>query len=726
MATNSIKFSLTGIDSVALTYYVSSSSTKDLIVYKTGSTIPESSPIECIFEGDPITVYRKSDAVKFSGIDITAGYTYPVECNASGSPFTVKSSASKWDDQNLTVTSNTNETVELYATEQSATYYTSIIYDVGIADGAYNMPSNQNNLKSPVREWTISLRTTKPVWTNYVFTGWYCEDDGNIYQPGDDFVVYGTENGSSYKLIAQWEKSSSSGEDEFDYIVNVYTYVGGVRKNTEKFTFSEKEDTVLIDVREYVDSIYFSNYTYLGFSFVNTGADDDGYYAEVSSGEAQSLYVWFTSNSSGEDDKYSYSYEVYVCVDDEEPVLIESNDDWTSNNSPEELDLSVYIDSSDYEEYTYLGFSYSSSGEPDNSEYIAEITEGQTNKIYLWFQTSSSSEDYYYQYEIYACVDGADPELIDSGETTSPDNPKRFNIKTYAESSDYSDYVYIGFTYYETGYTPDDSTYYVELAEGPVNEIYLWFESSPYYPFTLRVRINDEREYDYDVEKDDNTNKTIVFSECFEELLSSTAYAALYSNTYLGYRKSSSGILREEDSYTFSNHSAVVLYVEFQTAQTVTVTFEHYRGKKKYGDSTTVVFNYGAEVDGSTTEYHKTDIPCCIYGSSDNAFEATTNDQIMKIYYKYRWDNPPKTGNPWEITAKEWNYLRDFIDDQRLANGNAKSGLIDVSRDEIFTFTHYNNMWKAIGKGTEVQRWQEITQALMDELVTNANAMAGL
>lgn len=726
MATNSIKFSLTGINSVALTYYVSSSSTKDLIVYKKGSTIPESSPIECIFEGDPITVYRKSNAIKFSGINITAGYTYPVECNASGSPFTVKSSASKWDDQNLTVTSNTNETVELYAAKQSATYYASIIYDVGTADGAQNMPSNQNNLKSSVREWTVKLRTTKPVWTNYVFTGWYCEDDGAIYQPGDDFDVEGTENGNSYTLIAQWKKNTPSVDDEFDYIINVYTYVGGVRKNTEKFTFSEKEDSVSIDVREYVDSSYFSKYTYLGFSFVNTGADDDGYYAEVSSGEAQSLYVWFASNSSGEDDQYSYSYEVYACIDDEEPVLIESNDDWTSNNSPEELDLSVYIDGSDYEEYTYLGFSYSSSGEPDDSEYIAEITEGLINKIYLWFQTPSSSDEYYYQYEIYVCLDDEDPVLVDEGTTTSSNSEYTLNIEDFIESEDYNNYLYIGFTYSESSSGADDSTIRVPLEPDVPNTVYLWFESSSYYPFTLRVRINDEREYDYDVEKDDNTDETIIFSECFEELLSSTAYTALYSNTYLGYRKTSNGILRKEDSYTFSSHSAVVLYIEFQTAKTVSVTFEHYRGKKKYGDSTTVEFNYGAEVDGSTTDYHKTDIPCCIYGSSDNAFEATTNDQVMKIYYKYRWDNPPQTGQPWKITASEWNYLRDFVDDQRLVAKNDKSGLADVKPKETFTFEHYNNMWKAIGKGTEVQRWQEITQALMDELVINANAMAGL
>lgn len=616
------------------------------------------------------------------------------------------------------------------ATATAKTYYASIIYDVGIADGAYNMPSNQNRLDNNTPEWTEQLRTTTPVWSGYIFTGWYYEGDGQIYKPGAYFDVYGTPSGTSYTLIAQWEKSPSSGEDDYDYIVNFRIYVSGVRVDSVQVTFTNPDTHTDILLNDYIDNLYFAQYEYLGWSYSNSGPDDTGYYVEVSSLEAngkdQDIYVWFQKDSSGEDYQYSYAYEIYAYIDGDDPVLIDSNDYFPSNNSPEELDLSVYIDSSDYEEYTYLGFSYSSSGEPDDSEYIAEITEGQINKIYLWFQTPSSSDEYYYQYEIYVCLDDEDPVLVDEGTTTSSNSEYTLNIKDFIESEDYSNYLYIGFTYSESSSGADDSATRVPLEPDVPNTVYLWFESSSYYPFTLRVRINDEREYDYDVEKDDNTDETIIFSECFEELLSSTAYAALYSNTYLGYRKTSNGILRKEDSYTFSNHSAVVLYVEFQTTQTVTVTFEHYRGKKKYGDSTIAVFNYGAEVDGSTTDYHKTDIPCCIYGSSDKAFEATTNDQIMKIYYKYRWDNPPKTGNPWEITAKEWNYLRDFIDDQRLANGNAKSGLTDVSRDEIFTFTHYNNMWKAIGKGTEVQRWQEITQALMDELVINANAMAGL
>lgn len=107
MAKKGITWSLTGIERIAITYYINST---------------EQEPVE-IYDGDYIEVYCKKDAITFSGVSIRSStHSFPIKCNASGSAFTVATAATSFSDNKLTVSSDTNDTVYLFAVPNYPTY----------------------------------------------------------------------------------------------------------------------------------------------------------------------------------------------------------------------------------------------------------------------------------------------------------------------------------------------------------------------------------------------------------------------------------------------------------------------------------------------------------------------------------------------------------------------------------------------------------------------------
>lgn len=85
----------------------------------------------------------------------------------------------------------------------------------------------------------------------------------------------------------------------------------------------------------------------------------------------------------------------------------------------------------------------------------------------------------------------------------------------------------------------------------------------------------------------------------------------------------------------------------------------------------------------------------------------------------FSWTYEKVEGEPFNLTADEWNDLAAFVNSKR---SRAYSFTVAV-KDYPFTAAMYNEMVEAIGAGTEVEKGDTITADLMNELVTNANNM---
>lgn len=91
---------------------------------------------------------------------------------------------------------------------------------------------------------------------------------------------------------------------------------------------------------------------------------------------------------------------------------------------------------------------------------------------------------------------------------------------------------------------------------------------------------------------------------------------------------------------------------------------------------------------------------------------------------EFAWTYPKTQGAEWNLKAFEWNDLITFVNKKRLALGKTEFSFTPAIKDEtVFTAAIYNEMVNAIGKGTPVSSGKPITADLMNELVTNANAM---
>lgn len=555
--------------------------------------------------------------------------------------------------------------------------------------------SEQKNFSGEYGDGTLSNKTVSSVAFD---CGYFTTDEDS----GVDGYEYTFCNESDYDIYLSFSLSTSSvrsivipsGEER--YLV--------CEPDTIKFDVSNCEVNGESDTFDY---IYWQRTEPTKGTKYQLNSDDGNELSLRSSSDATYTFT-VDGYSTGGDEEYSYSYYIYACVDNNDPVLLYYDDDFTSSDNPETVNVKPYTQSADYSSYNYEGFTKTLSGTPDDSTYTVELQEGVQNNIYLWFKTPVLYE---YSYRIYAIIDNGTASLIGEDEFPSYNDKETLDLSVYYNSSDYDNYNYLGFSYSRAG-TPDDSTDEAVLKDGQVLNIYLWFET-PKYKVKFICYYDDSKLGTYYSDDAYPVGCTVTIKEIAPDL-SEMNYSYQYATD------SNDNIITE-----LTIQAKVSTVYAFYVLNEITVTINHYRGKRKYGSSSTVNVPSGTIVDGADTDYHRSDIPCCIYAKGDKII-AAENATSINIYYKYVWDNPPQTGSPWYITASEWNYLRDFIDDQRLAVGNAKSGLADVISNETFTFTHYNNMWGAIGKGTKVQRWQEITQALMDELVTNANAMAGL
>lgn len=593
---------------------------------------------------------------------------------------------------------------------------------------------------------------------DYVDASYY----NNYDYAGYSFSTTGTKYSGDYATL-------SPGQVQYVYVhfttpVTYYPYelrvrIDGVRESDYDESYS-KNTSQTIYFENILSTSLFDDYKYIGYRTSSAGAIKTGSSHKLTSTSSNILYIEFETPLT------YYPYNVYVYVDGD---YIDDFDKSSSDNVFSTIDLSSILTSALFNDYEFLHYKKNSSSTEYTSYTSVSLSSGTETDIYVYFQSI------YYPYRVYVYVDG--DHIDDYDKSSSTNHSNTIDLSSVLSSTLFNDYV---FSHYTKGSSSTEYTSYtsVNLTKNTTVSIYVYF-TTPVFTVTFRhlqdgTYVESTTEYvnrgstiypenymisytHYVYDHAVNTSGTTItsvkvtsniiinlyyvltsYTITFRHMLGDSSqettesFKAMttitlenYSGNYSGYLYDHAEDSNGDEITSLTVVKTTIVYLIY-ILNTVTITFEHYRGKRKYGDDTTAEVDYGSTVSGSTSAYHRTDIPCCTYAKASSSITATSPDQKIKIYYKYRWDNPPKTGQPWKITASEWNYLRDFIDDQRLADGKSKSGLASVKQNETFTFTHYNNMGTAIGKGSTVIRWQEITQALMDELVTNANAMAGL
>ncbi len=551
MATKGITWSLTGIESIAITYYINSTEQKSIEIY----------------DGDYIEVYCKSNAVTFSGISLSNGYTYPVSCNASGSPFTVKSSSSGWTDRYLTVSSNTNSTVEVYAEEEFS----------GI-------------------EATINLIGLDEVRLKYIgvdslsYTIYFTEDDNPLQiQPNSDITILSYTLSEGYIEPVMAKGSGSSWDISEDNLLE----------------FGSSDKTFSLTATEYSEP------------------EDDGIEATIKLIGLDEVRLKYKGSDG-------YNYTIYFTEDDN-PLIIAPNTD---------IEILSYTLSDGYlEPVTAQGTGSAWDIADDN-----KLEFGSSNKTF----TLEASE-----------------EIIDEG------------IE--------ADISLIG-----------------------LDEVKIKYIGSDGYSYTIYFTEDD--------------NPLLIQKNSDIEVLSYVLSDG-YTTPVYAYSSGSKWNIDDDNLLEFESVNKSFT-LEASNISVVTITFDHYRGLKKYGDSSIVEVAYGTVVDGTASKYRRTDIPGCVYAGASPTSVTATEPQTIIIKYKYKWTNSKVSGEEFNLTAQEWKDLQAFVNDQR--SSVYTSFTVPVANETEFTHGIYREMVNAIGKGTLVDRGDAITQELMDELVTNANAMAGL
>lgn len=97
---------------------------------------------------------------------------------------------------------------------------------------------------------------------------------------------------------------------------------------------------------------------------------------------------------------------------------------------------------------------------------------------------------------------------------------------------------------------------------------------------------------------------------------------------------------------------------------------------------------------------------------------------------KFSWTNAKASGNPFNLTATEWNNLTENINDVRVYKTMAEYSFTTAVKGNNFTATMYNQAVKAIkgisGYGTslsEVSKGDTVTAKKLNDLVTAINAV---
>ena len=127
---------------------------------------------------------------------------------------------------------------------------------------------------------------------------------------------------------------------------------------------------------------------------------------------------------------------------------------------------------------------------------------------------------------------------------------------------------------------------------------------------------------------------------------------------------------------------------------------------------------YFTQTGGNGVQYYDQ------YGEGTSTYDGSWDSITIFAYWQeagtaFAWTNEKVAGEPFNLTATEWNALADFVNSKR---SRAYSFTVAVKGND-FTAAMYNEMVDAIGEGTEVDPGDPITADLMNELVTNANNM---
>lgn len=668
---------------------------------------------------------------------------------------------------------NLTATVKLSATKKTLTYYATIEYSPGAAgDSATNMPSDIKNDTSSTKEWKITLSSKTPKWTGHTFVGWYCSVNNEIYGEGAEYTVEGstTKSASKYTLVAQWTKDAvyhsviffhygihSDGSTElFDttygtvldgstinvpsYKVNENNYPKVLPTfNTSVYTTSGKPAAYeVISAPTNFTLYYYIGYRYatLSFDLNGGGYSDESIFDDKEYEGTDTEVTFYFPNVSPKKDGYKFQYWLYGEKHYNKGASIKLNTNTRENNA-EYTVIAYYTKAYCVTIGHYVRFEDKTISKYDET-CVDELDDGDT--VDLTEQVLDDDD-----IEMFSISDDDTGDDIDSVTIDEDDVYVSIFYDVVKRS--------VTFYIYKDNVSSDSKTLDIEVLDKDFNtvELDLPYISAPInYTYSHATKSDGTKITSISMKKNGNhvallyfviTQYTVSFYHYIDgdnDLFDRTSTKVRADDNYLNLSEhtvqpdGSEGYgiknIFDKDGNMVKNYTVQITsdtYFDFYYVIGVfDITINHYRGNNLYSTSTDSQ-TYGTEIDPS--KYIITTIPCCVYASLDPVSKIIIKEPLtISIKYKYRWDNPPKTGDPWRITAKEWNYLRDFIDDQLLADKKSKSGLEDVNRDEIFTFTHYNNMRDAIGKGSSVVRWQEITQALMDELVANANAMADL
>ena len=131
-----------------------------------------------------------------------------------------------------------------------------------------------------------------------------------------------------------------------------------------------------------------------------------------------------------------------------------------------------------------------------------------------------------------------------------------------------------------------------------------------------------------------------------------------------------------------------------------------------------VFMGYFTQTGGNGVQYYDEN------GESIIPYDGSYDSITIFAYWKkastvFAWTNEKVAGEPFNLTATEWNALAAFVNSKRRT---AYSFTVAVKGND-FTAAMYNEMVTAIGAGTEVESGDTITADLMNALVTNANKM---
>lgn len=582
----------------------------------------------------------------------------------------------------------------------TTTYYATIKYDPGSAgDSATNMPSDQKNEYSSTYAWNVQLRSTIPEWEGHDFAGWLY--DGNIYGKGSDFPVEGSTSknaaSSTYTLVAQWTTKTYPYKVTISYDLGDAKGNGGIGKPSSHSAIDDNDSQVDISVSSATpkwEGHLFDGWSCSSLSGLQKPTDELKLTGMATENGREYIFVaqWSVEYFINITHKVKFSDGTYDIYD---------------TGTVRELRDGDSVDISDLE-LNDDDFSFDYIIDDDSEDTIEEVEiNGSDVSITIYYNVAKR------KLKLYIYKDGVYSETVLQPSIEVLDKSYNYVSVTlpYVESPD--NYMFVkatnsnGKTITTISMDPDKS-----------QTAYLYYELI-YYTVTFLHYKTGEANYAL------STNPSIA---CGTTIKVSNYSKENHENLF-GYKYDSSYIYDEDtdteeeiDSISV-NGPGIIIYM-YYIPNTVQITFEHRRGNKKYGDTTAVSVDYGTKVYGSTSSYHKTDIPGCVYADCDPSEIVATTPQTIVIKYKYEWAEKKESGKKFNLKAQEWKDLQAFVNDQR--SSTYRNFTVPVANETVFTYGIYREMVDAIGKGTLVNQFDTVTQALMDELVTNANAMAGL